>query len=167
LRRGGLGYRIVIEFLRDARLSVRTDRHYLAPAGVNGGRAAKSAEFVLNPGLDNERRLPGKLDGVSVRAGEQLLITSPGGGGWGDPLARDPALVELDVLRGLVTPEAAKTFYGVIPGNARATTELRGERLASRGVLPMFDRGEAFYRYLADGVLTLSVPDDQPPAPGH
>ena len=167
LRRGGLGYRIVIEFLRDARLSVRTDRHYLAPAGVNGGRAAKSAEFVLNPGLDNERRLPGKLDGVSVRAGEQLLITSPGGGGWGDPLARDPALVELDVLRGLVTPDAATKFYGVIPGDARATTELRSERLVSGRVLPMFDRGEAFYRYLADGVLTLSVPDDQPPAPGH
>ena len=157
----------MIEFLRDARLSVRTDRNYLAPAGVNGGRAAKSAEFVLNSGRQNERRLPGKLDGVSVQAGDRLLITSPGGGGWGDPLARDPALVDLDLLRGLVTQEAARKYYGVVAGDTRATEQLRGERRAAGRVLPMFDRGEAFYRYLADGALTLSVPDDQPPAPGR
>jgi N-methylhydantoinase B len=167
LNRGGLGYRIVIEFLSDAIISVRTDRHYLAPAGVNGGRAAKSAEFVLNPDTERERRLPGKRDGIAVKAGDRLRFTSPGGGGWGDPLGRDAARVELDVRRGLVTETAAEQWYGVVVGDAAATTRRRGELATARTTLPMFDRGEAFAEYQRLGKLTLAVADDVPAAPGR
>lgn len=167
LHRGGLGYRILIEFLADATISVRTDRHYLAPAGVNGGRAAKSAQFILNPGSAQERALPGKRDGIPVKAGDRLLFTSPGGGGWGNPLWREPALVELDVRRGLVGLEAAYDLYGVVPGDAQATQRRREELARTRGALPMFDRGEAFAEYQRLGKLTLTVPDTVPAAPGR
>lgn len=166
LHRGGLGYRIVLEFLEDATLSVRTDRHYLAPAGVNGGRAALPASFVLDAGTAAERALPGKRDGIPVKAGMRLLVTSPGGGGWGDPLRRDPALVERDLRQGLVDEAAVREVYGVEPGDAAATERRRAGLAARRGALPMFDRGEAFAGYLREGRLALAVADDEPPAKG-
>jgi len=165
--RGGFGYRILVRFLEDTRVSVRTDRHYLAPAGVNGGRAAKSAEFVINPGTAKERSLPGKLDGTPVRAGDVLLITSPGGGGWGNPLERDVAQVELDLRRGLISAVCAEHLYGVLPGDSAATQSNRRELERAQGPLPMFDRGERFAHYARQGLVSLSVPDSEPIASGH
>lgn len=167
LRRGGLGYRILLEALSPLTVSVRTDRHYLQPAGVNGGCAAKGADFVLNPGTSSERLLPGKQDGVSMRAGDKLLITSPGGGGWGDPLLRSIDLVELDVRRGLVTVEAAKRDYGVVVDDAAETDRLRKSLLSTRRPLPMFDRGARFKEYAELGKLSLTVSDEEPIARGH
>ena len=46
--------------------------------------------------------------------GEVQLLISQGGGGFGDPLDRDPAAVALDVAEGLVTPEGADRDYGVV-----------------------------------------------------
>jgi N-methylhydantoinase B len=146
---------------------VRTDRHYLAPAGVNGGRAARPADFVVNPDGPDRRELPGKLDGTPVRAGDVLLITSPGGGGWGNPLERDPALVELDLRRGLVSEAAVRDDYGVVPGDPEATVQRRAALRAAQGPLPMFDRGREFAAYAATGRLSLSVPDALPVASGH
>lgn len=167
MHRGGLGYRIVLSFLEEMSISVRTDRCYLAPAGVNGGRAARPAEFIINPGQDDERRLPGKLDGTAVKAGDQLLITSPGGGGWGDPLHRKYEDVFLDVSRGLVSLESAKQFYRVIPGDELKTDELREIALKEQGSLAMFDRGECFYSYQEQGLVSLQTPDSEPTARGN
>ena len=47
-----------------------------------------------------------------IKAGERLLIHTPGGGGYGNPADRDPALVDADVARGLVSKQAAKEVYG-------------------------------------------------------
>jgi len=157
---GGLGYRIVLEFQTDCRVSVRSDRYYIAPPGVRGGRAGGTAEFVVNPGAEGERRLPGKLDGAEVRAGDRLLITSPGGGGWGDPLDRDAQLVELDLQRGLISASSAVEDYGLVVGDPTATREhreaLRAQRLQP---LALFDRGGAFKRLVDEGTLTLRWPD--------
>ena len=75
-----------------------------------------------------------------------LYFNTWGGGGWGDPLARDPELVRLDVERRLVSREGAKR-YGVVIGDdgsveANATTALRTELAGARGEkLELFNFG--------------------------
>jgi N-methylhydantoinase B len=90
--------------------------------------------------------LPSKIHGVRVEAGDVLHFVTWGGGGWGDPLERDPALVALEVGRGLVTTEGARR-YGVVltddgGGDDAATTALREQLRADRPAeLPVFDMG--------------------------
>jgi N-methylhydantoinase B len=162
--RGGLGYRILMRFDAPATVRVRTDRYYMEPAGVNGGKAGKAAEFVFNPGRPNQRVLPGKSDDGWAETGDVLLITSPGGGGWGDPLRRPYEDVARDVANGLISPDVARRDYGVIPGDPGASAALRASLGAARGPLPMFDRGPKFRALLAAGAVSLAVPDDAPHA---
>jgi len=54
---------------------------------------------------------PSKFSGVELHAGDAVKICMPGGGGYGDPLERDPALVERDVREGYVSEEAAREVY--------------------------------------------------------
>lgn len=67
-----------------------------------------------------------------VTGGESIIIgLSTGGTGYGDPLDRDPADVERDVTKNLVSADVARSVYGVVidPGTGRADTErTRGER---------------------------------------
>jgi N-methylhydantoinase B len=89
---------------------------------------------------------------VKVFAGDVLHFVTWGGGGWGDPLERDPALVELEVRRGLVTVEGARR-YGVVVGDAGvdggATEALRAEMRAARPAeLPVFDMGPPLHELL-------------------
>jgi len=58
--------------------------------------------------------LPGKVSGFPLERGDVLLMESSGGGGFGDPLERDPARVAADVGEGYVTPAAAEAVYGVV-----------------------------------------------------
>jgi N-methylhydantoinase B len=69
---------------------------------------------TIDPGGPAERVLPGLCDGEAVAAGEVIRIETTGGGGWGDPLAREPWRVALDVRQGKVSPEAATRDYGVV-----------------------------------------------------
>jgi N-methylhydantoinase B len=50
---------------------------------------------------------------VPLTTGTRFVLETPGGGGYGDPQARDPQAVRDDVLDGYVTPEAAEQQYGV------------------------------------------------------
>jgi N-methylhydantoinase B len=69
---------------------------------------------------------------MRVLAGERFACVGPAGGGYGDPLRRDPALVREDVADGFVSAEAARNDYGVVltpSGNIddAATARLRDE----------------------------------------
>lgn len=55
---------------------------------------------------------PSKFTNVELREGDEVLIDSPGGGGYGDPHRRDRALVAADVRQGFVSEEIARTEYG-------------------------------------------------------
>ena len=67
-----------------------------------------------------------------------MIVRTAGGGGWGNPLERDPEKVRMDVQEGFVSVEAARNDYGVVlkPGSppyfyeldAEATRKLRTER---------------------------------------
>jgi N-methylhydantoinase B len=51
---------------------------------------------------------------VPLEAGERLIYDYGGGGGWGDPLDRDPQAVLDDVLDEYVSVEGAERDYGVV-----------------------------------------------------
>jgi len=85
----------------------------------------------------SEEWLPAKVEGVKVKAGDLLFFNTWGGGGWGDPFARDPELVRQDVARRLVSVEGARRYGVVIAANGSvdmaATETLRAELIAARG----------------------------------
>ena len=105
--RGGLGYEKHIRMLKDAHFMSIADRSILACWGVKGGLAGKPFEVAIDPGGPNEREVDALADAEPVKAGEVIRIRTTGGGGWGNPLERDPALVVRDVVWRKVSPEAA------------------------------------------------------------
>ena len=144
--RGGLGYDKHIRMLRDASFMSIADRSILSCWGVRGGRAG--APFVVTI---EGRPVEGLCDAEPVRAGDLIRIQTTGGGGWGDPLDRDPAAVAHDVRDGKVSAAAAERDYGVVlsdgGGVDGSATRARREALgAARGPAPFFDRGPGYAR---------------------
>ena len=151
-RRGGLGYRKEIRVLRDAQFLSVADRSILSCWGLKGGRAGKPFRVTVDPGGPRERQLDGLVDDEPLPAGTLVRIDTTGGGGWGDPLEREPALVALDVLQGKVSASSAHDDYGVVlaggVADEAATDRLRTELRSRRGPLPFFERGPG-YRQLS------------------
>jgi len=58
--------------------------------------------MIYNPGRPDERSLKSKMVGVILKEGDVLRTQGAGGGGWGDPAARDSALLERDRAQGYV-----------------------------------------------------------------
>lgn len=162
--RGGLGYEKHIRMLKDANFMSIADRSILACWGVKGGKAGKSFEVVIDPGGPNEREVDALADSEPVKAGETIRIRTTGGGGWGDPLERDPALVVRDVVWGKVSAESAQADYGVVltgttdtddlAFDERATTEHRVKTGRDAGAF--FDRGPG-YATLSGGSPSAKV----------
>jgi N-methylhydantoinase B len=98
--------------------------------------------------LSGDREAHGAYSVTSMRRGDVYRTVSMGGGGYGDPLDRDPRLVALDVERKLVTPEWADRIWGVVldgngavdePGTAARRDERRAER--RRAATPVSPEG--------------------------
>ncbi|MCC7039208.1 MAG: hydantoinase B/oxoprolinase family protein [Burkholderiales bacterium] len=115
--RGGLGIERDVRVATDrATYSVLSDRCVIPPYGVHGGGAGAPNSFTYRRGHDEYQpgKVPGKATGCPLVRGDVVLMRSAGGGGFGDPLARDPELVRDDVAMGFVTRDAAGTAYGVV-----------------------------------------------------
>lgn len=161
-RRGGLGYDKKIRALGDCRLISNADRSLLACYGVNGGKSGLPYQVSVIDGEGTETGYPGMSDTVTVKAGGTVRIVTTGGGGWGDPLRREVALVVYDVQCGIVSETAAREHYGVVltkagrkwEADVAATEALRAERIKARGPLPMFDRGPYFAALKKQGAVT-------------
>lgn len=173
--RGGLGYEKHIRMLEDAHFMSIADRSILSCWGVKGGRAGRPFEVTIDPDGPDERQVDALADDEPVSAGEVIRIRTTGGGGWGDPLARDPAAVARDVLWDKVSIEGARDDYGVVIGGTpdapevdhEATGDLRARLRAERGELSFFDRGPGFARLHPDGATSADVDavDHNPPVP--
>ena len=133
--RGGVGLVRQYRFLQDDTLAqIRTDRQTHPPYGLHGGQSPRAARVILNPGRE-DRILPGKPL-ITLKSGDVLRVEMPGGGGWGDPLQRDPELVVQDVIADKVTLLRAREAYGVVvrngqvdvPATQRAREDLRRQR---------------------------------------
>jgi N-methylhydantoinase B len=120
------------------------DRHHFCAWGAAGGFAATTGGNAGERPGEASRDL-GKLTVHRSSMNEVIRLWSGGGGGWGDPLARDPAAVARDVAAGLVSSMRARDVYGVVIGPdgvlAEQTRALRAEILATRGPRPGFDFG--------------------------
>src|SRR4029079_4680535 len=112
--RGGLGYEKRIRMLKDAHFMSIADRSILACWGVKGRLAGQPFQVTIDPGGPAQREVDALADDEPVAAGEVIRIRTAGAGVWGDPLARDPALVVRDVVWRKVSPEAALSAYGVV-----------------------------------------------------
>lgn len=134
-RRGGIGRKMVLAVPRGTgapqaptTIAVQAGRYIYPPEGLFGGRSGATARFLRNA----DKADPSGL--TFCDNGDTISFYSAGGGGYGDPLDRDPAAVAQDVRLGYVSLERARRDYGVIMEpdtlsveNA-ATEALRAER---------------------------------------
>ena len=117
--RGGLGLRREYLNLADARFSIRSMKHIIPPHGSNGGKDGRTGDIWINPDTPKAKRLPTRYADYPLKEGDSFRLDTPGGGGFGDPLARDPAQVLSDVAQGYVSVQAAERDYGVVIDEAR------------------------------------------------
>ena len=144
LHRGGNGLSVAYRFLADGQIGIHDERWLTYPWGVLGGETGRRSTKRLVRTDGSEEWLPAKVEGIKVTEGDVLYFNTWGGGGWGDPFARDPELVKIDVDRGLVTVEGARRYGVVIEEgtvNAEATNALREQLVAERSDIALFNRG--------------------------
>ncbi len=142
--RGGLSMQRALRVLAPgARYSLLSDGAVVPAFGVLGGLSG----VPVGAWIDRDGRVegfdtPGKVAGHPLEEGDIVMVRSAGGGGYGDPLARDPQRVAADVREGYVSAAAAGALYGVVldaTGGAdpAATAALRQRLRAGRRHLTM------------------------------
>jgi len=111
--RGGLGSVREFTFLSDGGASVEGEGHRYRPWGFLGGSEGMPAKLDL---LANgtTRALPSKVPHMNIAKDGRFVCYGPAGGGYGNPLERDPAKVADDVLDEVISVETAKRDYGVV-----------------------------------------------------
>ena len=146
--RGGLGSVLQVRFDERTELSMECSRTRAGSPGVGGGEAGPPQRQSKVDGdgrretigglTDDGRWLNCLLSNHPFAPGEVFLFESTGGGGWGDPLEREPAAVLSDVVDGYVSAEVAARDYGVVIDRERrevdgdATKALRSTMRARR-----------------------------------
>ncbi|MFC1902889.1 hydantoinase B/oxoprolinase family protein [Chloroflexota bacterium] len=113
--RGGLGRELVFRIPDDeyapispVSLGIQGGRFKHPAEGLFGGKLGAKAVFLVNG-------TPGDPAGLTqLKPGDVVTFHNPGGGGYGDPLERDPEIVEQDVMKGYVSLEKAREDYGVV-----------------------------------------------------
>lgn len=137
--KGGLGRRVVFKVPDDkyaplppVNLGIQSGRFKYPPEGLFGGKPGARARFMVNG-------KPGNPYGLTqLQPGDVVIMDAAGGGGYGDPLEREPERVLADVVNGYVSSEKARSEYGVVINETtmevdyQATQELR-EKMRSLG----------------------------------
>lgn len=111
---GGCGTAYGIKALSDCVVSILGDRVDHTPFGVLGGKNAAANLVQIESG--SRRWTPpmrSKIEKLALGNGDIVHLASPGGGGFGDPLTRDAAMVQHDLDEGLIGRETAEKTYGV------------------------------------------------------
>lgn len=146
--RGGNGVEKIFLLLEEGDISIHDDRHLTQPWGILGGRPGACSEKWLVRKDGSRQPLPSKTDNVRVYGGDRVIFRTAGGGGWGDPLERDPLRTRNDVARKLMSETKAREEYGVVLTGAaleldrRATEELRDSMKRNKKTPKLFDFGE-------------------------
>ena len=163
--RGGLGYIKELRTLVDGHYTMVTERTAFACVGIKGGRWGAPGSSIRNPGTDDEEHVFFSRDAVPVKANDLIRLTTPGGGGWGDPLERDIELARMDVIRRLVSIGSAEKHYGIVMDpdthevDVTATEILRKEIAEERGPVKLIDRGPYAETLIKKGLIEVSDPE--------
>jgi len=132
--RGGFGLRRDVKILgRTGALSVLSEKNVIPPYGVEGGSngAANSFTVIRDGEITQPSPVPGKVSGFPLKTGDVVREETAGGGGYGDPLKRDPELVRADVAEGYLSVGEAAHRYGVmIDGDKVDTAATEAKRAA-------------------------------------
>jgi N-methylhydantoinase B len=114
--RGGFGLDYEIELLRgEARASFVMDHGRFGPQGALGGQdGAPNRVEVIRDGVTMVPEHLSKAQDIALKPGDRVRVRTPGGGGYGPPTARDPALVAEDVRLGRYTPEDAIRLWPAV-----------------------------------------------------
>jgi N-methylhydantoinase B len=114
--RGGMGVIKSQRFLTPGSITHEADRHDDAPWGIFGGQSGHGGRVEIYNVGDAGRvtQHPAKFSGLRTDAGDVMSYISPCGGGYGDPLDRDPSKVLDDILDGYIDVNHARDVYGVI-----------------------------------------------------
>ena len=111
--RGGMGIAKQIRALVPGIVfSARSDSHTVGvPEGLGGGQDGRRARLIRNPGTDREQLMYSKTANIELAVDESVRIETPGGGGYGSPQERAPALVQQDLADGVISADTARTVY--------------------------------------------------------
>jgi N-methylhydantoinase B len=169
LHRGGNGIHMTYRFLRPGTISIHDDRWFTMPWGVNGGAPGQRARKIIERPDGSQTVVGNKVENMRVAADDRLHFITWGGGGWGDPLARDPAIVAREVRQGLVSRGGAAN-YGVVLtdallADACATDARRAALRAERGdaPLPTFNYGPSIETLRATCLAQTGLEPPRPP----
>lgn len=112
--RGGFGVNYKIRLRRgEARASMVMDHGRTGPLGALGGEdGATNKVKVERDGVVYKPPHLSKDQDIILKAGDTVRVSTPGGGGFGNPLERDPHLVDRDVKRGYYSKDEAKEKFG-------------------------------------------------------
>jgi N-methylhydantoinase B len=132
--RGGFGQHMVIRVREDdiapgtkVIANVKGGRfHHLVP-GILGGQDAAKGAIVAN---GETMQVSSKQ--VVMNPGESLELKLPGGGGYGDPYAREFRLIEEDLRNGLISTEQARDAYGVVTNASGWEIDVAGSEALRR-----------------------------------
>jgi N-methylhydantoinase B len=127
--RGGLGLDMKVRNLVEGKWNFeRTRRSKCPPWGIAGGTAGEPGGNLLKlPGEKAFKWITGA--NIPVPINSQAIVRTGGGGGWGDPLERDAALVAADAAEGLISRRAARELYGVVLQGSMSLDEGATQRL--------------------------------------
>ena len=111
--RGGLGTEVEVEALAPINYMTRSDRVVNPPWGLAGGKHAKGNRIAVRRAGGETKIFPnGKLD-TKLAKGDVYIMSSGGGGGFGDPKKRNREVLKRDVRQGYVSLDSARDDYGV------------------------------------------------------
>jgi len=112
--KGGLGKREIFRIPDDeyapippVNLGIQAGRYSYPAEGLFDGKTGAKGQFLVNGAQGNPYGL------TQLNPGDRVTIDAPGGGGYGNPLERDPELVVNDMIEGYISIESAKKDYGV------------------------------------------------------
>jgi N-methylhydantoinase B len=144
--RGGLGIDMRVRNLVEGKWNFELVRRGNCPPwGLWGGKPGEYGAYLLKEPSEGEFRVMGGAH-HPVPLKSEVIVRTGGGGGWGDPLERDPAAVRMDVQEEFISARAAREDYGVVLRDdlsidQAATAGLRNALRSARGNAQQGTRG--------------------------
>jgi N-methylhydantoinase B/oxoprolinase/acetone carboxylase alpha subunit len=141
--RGGHGVERIWRCLAPIVVSAHLNRLEINPWGLRGGRPADNTALLFKRASEENWKTAselfgtissGKFSNIQLLPGDQILLRTPGGGGYGDPLDRDPDKVRRDVLDGLIDAAGAADVYGVVMDADLASVDVQATARLREGM---------------------------------